>query len=89
MTVMEAIKLPTAEQLVERAAALVPVLRERASACDAGNRVPDETIRDFQEAGFFKILQPARYGGYEMDPEAFYAVQMKVAEGCKIGRAHV
>jgi 3-hydroxy-9,10-secoandrosta-1,3,5(10)-triene-9,17-dione monooxygenase len=44
--------------------------------------VPAETIRDFQEAGFFKILQPKRYGGYEMDPQTFYAVQMKVAEGC-------
>lgn len=40
------------------------------------------TIADFQAAGFFKILQPRRYGGYEMDPEVFYEVQMKVAEGC-------
>jgi alkylation response protein AidB-like acyl-CoA dehydrogenase len=45
-------------------------------------RLPDETIHDFQDAGFFKILQPCRYGGYEMDPQTFYAVQMKVAEGC-------
>lgn len=82
MTVMEAIKVPTAADLVARAEALLPALRERAGQCDAQNKVPDETIRDFQDAGFFKILQPKRYGGYEMDPEAFYAVQMKVAEGC-------
>ena len=82
MTVMEAIKVPTAADLVARAEALVPVLRERAAQCEAENKVPDATIRDFQDAGFFKILQPGRYGGYEMDPEAFYAVQMKVAEGC-------
>ena len=82
MTVMEAIKVPTAADLVVRAEALVPVLRERAAQCEAENKVPDATIRDFQDAGFFKILQPGRYGGYEMDPEAFYAVQMKVAEGC-------
>ncbi|HOU22556.1 MAG TPA: flavin-dependent monooxygenase [Kiritimatiellia bacterium] len=79
---MEAIKVPTAADLVARAEALVPVLRERAAQCEAENKVPDATIRDFQDAGFFKILQPGRYGGYEMDPEAFYAVQMKVAEGC-------
>lgn len=82
MTVIEAIKVPTADELVARAQALVPVLRERAAQCEAGNRVPAETIRDFQDAGFFKILQPLRYGGYELDPEVFYAVQMKVAEGC-------
>ena len=82
MTLAQAIELPTEADLVARATALLPALRERADACEKGNRVPDETIRDFQDAGFFKILQPKRYGGYEMDPEAFYAVQMKVAEGC-------
>jgi len=61
---------PTRAELVARAAAIVPTLRERAAACDAGNRVPDETIADFQEAGFFKILQPRRWGGYEMDPQS-------------------
>lgn len=35
-----------------------------------------------QEAGFFKILQPKRWGGYEMHPNAFYDVQKALAEGC-------
>ena len=82
MTLANATTAPAMADLVDRAAALVPVLRERADACEAGNKVPDETIRDFQEAGFFKILQPGRHGGYEMDIETFYAVQMKLAEGC-------
>lgn len=82
MTLANATTAPAMADLVDRAAALVPVLRERANACEAGNKVPDETIRDFQKAGFFKILQPRRHGGYEMDIETFYAVQMKLAEGC-------
>ncbi|GLV27247.1 flavin-dependent monooxygenase [Sphingobium sp. Cam5-1] len=82
MTLANATTAPAMADLVDRAAALVPVLRERANACEAGNKVPDKTIRDFQEAGFFKILQPRRHGGYEMDIETFYAVQMKLAEGC-------
>lgn len=72
----------TAADLIARAEALIPALRARAMQCEAECKVADETIRDFQEAGFFKILQPKRWGGYEMDPEVFYAVQMKVAEGC-------
>jgi 3-hydroxy-9,10-secoandrosta-1,3,5(10)-triene-9,17-dione monooxygenase len=28
------------------------------------------------------VLQPKRYGGYEMDPEVFYRIQMALAEGC-------
>ncbi len=82
MTVVSPITTPNAADLIDRAAALVPVLRERAAACEAANKVLDETIEDFQRAGFFQILQPRRHGGYEMDVETFYAVQMKLAEGC-------
>lgn len=82
MSVAPKIEMPGAADLVARAAAMIPTLRARADECEAGNKVPPATIADFQEAGFFKILQPARYGGYEMDPESFYEVQMKVAEGC-------
>jgi 3-hydroxy-9,10-secoandrosta-1,3,5(10)-triene-9,17-dione monooxygenase len=72
----------TPAELVKRAEQMVPTLRARAAQCEADCKVADDTIRDFQEAGFFKILQPKRWGGYEMDPGAFYDVQMKVAEGC-------
>lgn len=82
MTLAQAIDAPTVSDLLAGAEALLPVLRERAGECEAGNRVPEATIRDFRDAGFFKILQPRRYGGYEMRPEAFYQVQMEVAEAC-------
>jgi 3-hydroxy-9,10-secoandrosta-1,3,5(10)-triene-9,17-dione monooxygenase len=82
MTYASAIPTPTTASLVDRATELVPVLRNRADTCDAKKMVPLETIRDFQDAGFFKILQPRRYGGYELDIDTFYSVQMKLAEGC-------
>ena len=71
-----------ASELLARARQMIPQLRARADACEAQARVPDETIREFRDAGFFRILQPRRWGGYELDPQAFYAVQMAVAEGC-------
>ncbi|MFT6365081.1 MAG: 3-hydroxy-9,10-secoandrosta-1,3,5(10)-triene-9,17-dione monooxygenase [Halioglobus sp.] len=58
------------------------VLRERSAACKAGGQVPKETIADFQEAGFFKVLQPEQWGGYAMDPQVFYAVGLEVAKHC-------
>ena len=73
---------PTAEALVERARAMIPVLRSRARRCVAERDVPAETIREFQEAGFFRILQPKRWGGYEMHPNTFFEVQKALAEGC-------
>src|SRR5579864_5597363 len=57
----------TLADLVERAEALVPRLRERAATAEALRRLPDETAQEFQEAGLFKVFQPARYGGFELD----------------------
>ena len=56
----------TLADLVERAEALVPRLRERAATAESLRRLPDETAREFQEAGLFKVFQPARYGGFEL-----------------------
>lgn len=73
---------PEPEALVARARAMIPVLRERAAACVASRDVPAQSIAEFQEAGFFRILQPRRWGGYEMHPNVFYDVQRALAEGC-------
>ncbi len=72
----------THEQLIERARALVPILRERLPATTEARRVLPETIKDFHEAGFFKMLMPERWGGFESDPSTFFEVQYTLAEGC-------
>ena len=71
-----------AQEFVERAKALGPVLKERAAQAAAQSKIPEETIADFQEAGFFKILQSEKYGGYEMDPQVYYRVVLEVAKSC-------
>ncbi len=43
---------PAEADMFARARALVPVLAERAAACEELRRVPDETIADFVEAGW-------------------------------------
>lgn len=71
-----------AAELLQAARALQPVLRERAAEAKALRKVPEATIADFQEAGFFKILQPEQWGGYAMDPQVFYEVCLVTAEAC-------
>lgn len=70
------------QRLNQRARELVPVLRERAAQAAQNGQLPEETLRDFQEAGFFRILQPSRWEGYELDPKDFFEVQLTIAEGC-------
>jgi len=74
--------IPTRDELIVRARALVPALKARARKCVSDRNVPAETIDDLKQAGLFKILQPKRYGGYEMHPNNFFDVQKILAEGC-------
>lgn len=73
---------PDPEAMIASARAMIPVLRERAQGCVRAGNVPGETVAEMKEAGFFRILQPKRYGGYEMHPNVFFEVQKALAEGC-------
>ena len=43
-----------AEDMLQKARDMQPVLRERAAQCKVDRKVPVETIEDFRKAGFFK-----------------------------------
>ncbi len=68
--------------VVERARALVPSLLARSTETTQNRRVPDETIEDFRRAGLFRVLQPARFGGLELDFAVFARITKELARGC-------
>lgn len=53
--------------MVARAKALIPRLRERASRTEELRRLPPETESDLHDAGLFRVVQPRRVGGSELD----------------------
>jgi 3-hydroxy-9,10-secoandrosta-1,3,5(10)-triene-9,17-dione monooxygenase len=61
---------------------LLPVLRDRAQETEDARRVPAESVKALQETGFFKLLQPKRYGGVEADPVSFYTAVKLIASAC-------
>ena len=61
---------------------LLPALRERAQATEDLRRIPDENIAALQETGFFRLLQPTRYAGYEASPVDFYRAVRLIASAC-------
>ncbi len=69
-------------QVIEGVRELLPVLRERAQKAEDARRIPDESIAELQEVGFFRLLQPERYGGYEADPVTFYTAVKLIASAC-------
>ena len=75
-------EIPTSEELVARAAAMVPALRARADEIEKARQVPADVVQMFKEAGFFRILQPKAYGGWEMNPIVFMRVLGELGRGC-------
>src|SRR5579862_8593717 len=72
----------TPPEMLRRAESMRTVLRDRQALCEELGRLPEETNRDFLEAGFYRILQPRCFGGYEFNLTDFIRVMMEVARGC-------
>ena len=61
---------------------LLPLIAKRAQATEDLRQVPDETIAELNEVGFFKLLQPSQWGGLECDPASFYEAVRRLASAC-------
>ena len=72
----------TPDEMLRRAQSMRSVLRERQAECESLGRLPESTNKEFVTAGFYRILQPRRFGGYEFDVPAFVRVMSEVARGC-------
>jgi alkylation response protein AidB-like acyl-CoA dehydrogenase len=68
--------------VVDRAAALVPVLIERATAAEQARRVSEASFDALAEAGIFSMTAPKRYGGAEADFQTQCDVLAHLARGC-------
>jgi 3-hydroxy-9,10-secoandrosta-1,3,5(10)-triene-9,17-dione monooxygenase len=72
----------TAATVLAAIAELLPVLRQRAQETEDARCVPQESIKALAETGFFRLLQPARFGGLEADPVTFYTAVRMIASAC-------
>jgi 3-hydroxy-9,10-secoandrosta-1,3,5(10)-triene-9,17-dione monooxygenase len=53
--------------MIAKARALLPRLRERAARTEELRHLPPETEKDLHDAGLFRMVQPKRIGGAELD----------------------
>jgi alkylation response protein AidB-like acyl-CoA dehydrogenase len=73
---------PSSDELISRAEALVPLLRENAVKAEQLRRLPEDSVQALDEAGLFRMTQPVRHGGYGTDPATVAAVMTLIASGC-------
>jgi len=73
---------PSRASLIQRAAALVPRLRERAAAAEQARRLPPETFDALGDADVFRMTAPTRFGGHQADFLTQCEVLAELARGC-------
>ncbi len=61
---------------------LLPTIRERADDAERARVVPEATVKELEETGFFRMLQPRRYDGLEADPVDFFTCIREIAGSC-------
>lgn len=70
------------DELLRRAAELVPVLKARAARTEQLRQVPPETVQDLVASGLIRIGNPRRYGGHDVEMDLVYDVGWELGRGC-------
>lgn len=75
--------------MIERARALIPVIRENQEKTEKDRRVSDDLFDRILDAGLFRMLMPKRFGGFEHGMDAFAEAAYEIARGCgSVGWVH-
>lgn len=72
----------TQQDMIGKARKLTQYLRSHALSVEESRRVSEETMQQFHNAGFFKLLQPIRYGGNEYNLTTFIELIAELGRGC-------
>ncbi len=70
------------DEMLRRAAELVPVLRERAARAEQLRQIPPETVHDLRASELIRIGNPERYGGHGVEVDAAYDVGWELGRSC-------
>src|SRR5215475_787033 len=71
----------TAAEIIRRAAALKPMIRAQADESERRGTYSDELHQEFLKAGFYRMVQPRRFGGYEFDLPTFWRAMVEISTG--------
>lgn len=73
---------PHSAEYLDAVRAILPGIRERAPTIDQIGRIPEATVKDLDEVGVFRALQPRQWGGLELDPGTFFESVALIASAC-------
>ena len=72
----------TPEAYMDGVRAILPAIRQRAPETDRRGCIPVETIRELEEVGVFRGLQPRQWGGLELHPTTYFESIVLLGSAC-------
>ena len=73
---------PDIAELRSRVAQIAPQIKARAHTTEKAGRVPEENIIALRNIGYFDIVKPAMFGGYEHDFDVLVELNIELAKNC-------
>jgi resorcinol 4-hydroxylase (FADH2) len=73
---------PQFAEILDRVRELRPQIESRALAAEKAKRIPAETMGALRDAGVFRLMQPARFGGYEYGPAELAQIGFELGRAC-------
>jgi 3-hydroxy-9,10-secoandrosta-1,3,5(10)-triene-9,17-dione monooxygenase len=73
---------PTRDEMIAHACALIPKLKDRAAETEQLRRIHPDTVQDLHDTGLWRLHQPVRYGGVELDYALYIDIGEALARGC-------
>jgi 3-hydroxy-9,10-secoandrosta-1,3,5(10)-triene-9,17-dione monooxygenase len=75
-------RVPTREELIERAQALIPQLRRNAEHTEKESRIPEDSMTALREAGLLRLSTPREWGGWELPMRQQVEILSELGRGC-------
>jgi alkylation response protein AidB-like acyl-CoA dehydrogenase len=73
---------PDLAELRARVSRISPQIKARAYTTEKAGRVPEENIAGLRDIGYFDIVKPAMFGGYEHDFDVLVELNIELAKCC-------
>jgi resorcinol 4-hydroxylase (FADH2) len=74
--------IPSPDELLERAKAMVPEIRARARQTEVERNVSQEIVDKIRDAELLRTCRPKEFGGFEYDGETALKIAMTIAAAC-------
>ncbi|WP_315834347.1 flavin-dependent monooxygenase [Bradyrhizobium prioriisuperbiae] len=81
-SISDSLSRPTLGELKQRLADIAPAIKAHARSTEMLQRVPDDNIALLRGIGYFEIVRPRSFGGYEHDFDVLVDLNIELAKAC-------